>query len=77
VFTSYDWLRALLLEVEVLVSYSEKRARGNPWIESLWSRLKVENTSLITETERMPKLGEVLGDQVAYYNRERRHSSLD
>jgi len=77
VFTSYDWLRALLLDAEVLVSYSENGAKGNPWIESLWARFKVENTSLITETERMPELREVLGDQVAYYNRERRHSSLD
>lgn len=76
VFTSYDWLRALLIDAEVLVSYSENGAKGNPWIESLWGRFKVENTSLITEAETPAELRDVVGRQVAYYNRERRHSSL-
>ena len=76
VFTSYDWLRALLLDAEVLVSYSENGAKGNPWIESLWARFKVENMSLITEAETPAELRDVVGRQVAYYNRERRHSSL-
>lgn len=66
-----------MLDAEVLVSYSENGAKGNPWIESLWGPFKVENSSLITEATRPPELREVLEEQVAYYKRERRHSSLD
>lgn len=34
VFTSYAWLRRLLVESEALVSYSERGAKDNPWIDS-------------------------------------------
>ncbi len=42
VFTSYAWLRKLQIEDVVGISFSEHGARGNPWIESLWGRMKVE-----------------------------------
>jgi len=40
VYTSYRWLRAILLDDGLRVSYSERGAKGNPWIESLWARTK-------------------------------------
>lgn len=76
VFTSYDWLRALLIDAGVLVSYSENGAKGNPWIESLWARFKGENGSLIAEAATLSELRDVVGAQVVYYNCERRHSAL-
>ena len=33
VYTSYDWLRALLIEDGARVSYSENGAKGNPWTQ--------------------------------------------
>lgn len=33
-FTSYAWLRALLLDANVQASHSENGAKGAPWIES-------------------------------------------
>lgn len=38
VFTSYDWLRRVLIDAGCEVSFSENGARGNPWVESGWSR---------------------------------------
>ncbi len=46
VYTSYDWLRTLLIE-QAVVSYAERGARDNPWIESFWGHFKVENSSLL------------------------------
>lgn len=74
VFTSYDWLRRLLLGDGLRVSYSERGAKGNPWIESLWGRMKTEAGSRIVEAASVPELRTVLGERFRYYNRERRHS---
>jgi len=76
VFTSYAWLRALLLEAGGRVSYSENGARGNPWIESFWGRFKTENHSLLVEAETMGVLQNVTDRQMRYHNRERRHSGI-
>jgi len=76
VYTSYAWLRTLLLDDGVRVSYSENGARGNPWIESFWARFKQENASLITEAGSLSDLCEVVNRQMRYYNRERRHSGV-
>ena len=56
VFTSYRWLRRLLLEDGVRLSYSPNGARSNPWIESLWGRMKVESRSLILEASCLEEL---------------------
>jgi len=77
VFTSYAWLQALLIDAGVDVSYSENGAKGNPWVESFWGRFKEENASLIGTAETLPELRNVIADQIAYYNRERRHSGID
>lgn len=77
VFTSYDWLRAVLVEAQARISYSERGAKDNPWIESFWSRFKGENGSLIADAETIPELQEVTAGQIHYYNHDRRHSSID
>jgi transposase InsO family protein len=76
VYTSYRWLRTILLEDGLRVSYSENGAKDNPWIESLWGRTKTEIGSRIAEAQSLPALREVLDRRFQYYNQERRHSSI-
>lgn len=76
VFTSYDWLEALLLDAGARVSYSERGARDNPWIESFWARFKQENHSLLLEAATLDELRRLVDQQMRYYNRERRHSAV-
>lgn len=76
VYTSYEWLRALIVEAGVVVSFSERGARDNPWIESFWSRFKAENHSLLWEAATLPELVEIVERQMRYYNTRRRHSRL-
>ena len=68
VFTSYRWLRRLLLEDGVRLSYSPNGARSNPWIESLWGRMKVESRSLILEASCLEELRGVIDRRFQYYN---------
>lgn len=75
-YTSYDWIRTLLLMDGVRVSYSERGARDNPWIESFWGRLKVENRTLFHEAADLAELTEIVDDRLNYYNQERRHTAL-
>jgi len=51
VFTSYAWLRALLLEAGARVSYSENGAKGNPWTQILLGPLQA-GESLAAPGER-------------------------
>lgn len=76
VYTGYDWIRTLLLKDGVRVSYSQNGAKDNPWIESLWGRLKVENRSLLHEAQSLQELEEFVDDRLVYYNERRRHSQL-
>jgi transposase InsO family protein len=76
VYTSYQWLRSMLLEDGLRVSYSENGAKGNPWIESLWGRTKAEVGSRITEASSLPALRNVFDERFRYYNQKRRHSSI-
>lgn len=76
VYTSHEWLYALLIEDGARVSYSENGAKDNPWIESLWGRFKTENESLIAEATGLGELAGIVNDGFTYYNQERRHSSL-
>ena len=76
VFTSYAWLRQLMIEDAVEISFSENGARGNPWIESLWGRLKVESESLIHQARTLEELQRTIDERFEYYNRRRRHSSI-
>jgi transposase InsO family protein len=77
VYTSYDWLRQVLLDDGLRVSYSERGAKDNPWIESLWGRMKTEEGSRIVEAQTLPELDTVIDERFHYYNRRRRHSQID
>lgn len=76
VYTSYDWLRQVLLDDGLRVSYSERGAKDNPWIESLWGRMKTEAGSRIVEAQTLPDLEGVIDGRFRYYNRRRRHSQI-
>jgi transposase InsO family protein len=76
VYTSYDWLRQVLLDDGLRVSYSERGAKDNPWIESLWGRMKTEIGSRITEAQTLPELEAVIDERFRYYNHRRRHSQI-
>jgi putative transposase len=77
VFTSYAWTHRLLIEDGVRLSYALRGASDNPEIESFFGRFKVENRSLLTDAETLQDLTNVVGARIAYYNDERRHSSLE
>jgi len=76
VYTSFDWLRQVLLDDGLRVSYSERGAKDNPWIESLWGRMKTEIGSRITEAQTLPELEAVIDERFRYYNHRRRHSQI-
>jgi putative transposase len=77
VFCSYRWLHQLLCGDHVEISYSERGAKDNPWIESLWSRLKAEVGQVLFESETLQELRDVVQDYVEYYMHQRRHQSLE
>ncbi|MFO8034945.1 MAG: DDE-type integrase/transposase/recombinase [Candidatus Bipolaricaulota bacterium] len=77
VYTSHDWLRALLLDTGAVVSYSERGAKDNPWIESLWGHFKQENGSLLIDADTFEELKQVVHQQMICRNERRRHARLD
>ncbi len=77
VYTSYAWLRRVLLEKDGRLSYAEHGAKDNPWIESFWGRFKTENADLLLACETLTEVASVVDDRLVYYNEARRHSSLD
>jgi len=74
VFKSYDWLRTVITEDWCVVSYSEDGARENPWIESVWSRFKDDNYSLLIEAPTLEEVIRIVDDRMGYYHERRRHS---
>jgi len=76
VFTGYGWTARLLLKDHVRVSYALNGARDNPEMEGFNSRFKNENRSLFLDAKTMEELQAVVAERMAYYNRERRHSSI-
>jgi len=77
VYTSYRWLKRLLLEERARISYAQRGARDNPWIESFWGRFETENGELILQAETLEEVRAIVGNELDYYNRKRRHSGLD
>ncbi|MGH3087392.1 MAG: integrase core domain-containing protein, partial [Rubrobacteraceae bacterium] len=77
VYTSHAWLRRLLLEQRARLSYAERGARDNPWIESFRGRFETENAELLLEAETVEEVRRMVGEQLDYYNRRRKHSALD
>ena len=76
VYTSYTWLRRILFKEGGRISYAEHGARDNPWMESFWGRFKTENRGLIWEADSLPELTKIVKGRIAYYNLNRRHSTL-
>jgi putative transposase len=76
VYTGYGWLYRVLVKAQARVSYSENGAKGNTVMESFFGRFKTENRSLLLDARNIWELRRTVGEQVDYYNRERRHSAL-
>jgi len=77
VFTGYRWTAQLLLKDGVRVSYALHGARDNPEMESFNSRFKTENRSLLLDAQDLDALKVVVRERMGYYNRTRRHSTID
>ncbi len=77
VYTSYAWLRRVLIKEYGRLSYAEEGAKDNPWIESFWGRFKTENADLLLACDTLEEVETVVADRLVYYNEARRHSSLD
>ncbi len=58
------------------MSFCERGAKDNPWMESFWGRFKVENGSLFGDAATLGELEWAIGRQMKYHNHERRHSRL-
>ena len=76
VYTGYEWTAQLLLDDELQLSYAMRGAKDNPEMESFNSHFKGEGESLFLEAETMTQLRQVVDQRMAYYNGERRHSSI-
>lgn len=76
VYTSYKWLRQILLEDGLRVRYSERGAKDNPRVESVWGRVKTKAGSRIVEAQTVPELESAVDERFRYYNR-RHHSRID
>ena len=77
VFTSHAWAQAINDRRWCGDLFSPRmEAQGNPWIESLWGRMKVESESLIHQAQTLEELQQTIDARFEYYNRRRRHSSI-
>jgi putative transposase len=76
VYTGYRWTGQLLLQDRARLSYALNGAKDNPEMESFNGRFKTEGHSLFLEARTLSELRAVVGEQMRYYNTERRHSSL-
>ena len=77
VFTSYCWTAQLLLNDCARISNALNGARNNLEMESFFSRFKTENKSLLLDAHTLEELKILVGERMAYYNGERRHSTID
>lgn len=75
-FLSHEWVGQLLLADGQRVSYSLMGPRGNPVMESFFSRFKGENRDLFLEAEDLTELKGVIAERLRYYHEERLHSGL-
>jgi putative transposase len=76
VYTSYAWMRQVLVVDKARLSYALQGARDNPHMQSFYGRVKVENRSLLLDPENREELVAVVRKRIRYYTRVRRHSSL-
>ena len=64
------------MEEGTRLSYAQRGAKDNPWIESFWGRFETENGELILEAETLEEVRTIVSEKLDYYNRRRRHSAL-
>ena len=76
VYTGYEWVSQLLLKDKGRISYALNGARDNPEMESFNGRFKNEGHSLFLDAQDLPQLIVIVDQQMNYYNKERRHSSI-
>lgn len=76
VFTGYAWTGQLLLEDGVRLSYTLQGFKDNPEMEAFFSRFKEEGRSLFLDAQSIAELAAVVDSRMAYYNIDRRHSSI-
>ncbi len=74
-FLSHEWVGRLLREGQRL-SYSLRGAKGNPVVESFFSRFKGENGDLFVEARALEELKGVIEERLRYYGERRLHSGL-
>ncbi len=77
VFTGNRWVDEILIKDGVRLSYSENGAKGNTYMESFNGHFKCPNRSIFCEAKDSNELREVIKERVQYWNKKRRHSSLD
>ena len=75
-FISYEWTWRLLLKDGLRLSYALRGARDNPEMESFNGRFKTEGYSLFLEARNLAELTAIVERRMAYYNTQRRHSSI-
>jgi putative transposase len=76
VYTGYGWTSQLLLKEELRLSYALRGAKDNAEMESFNGRFKSEGHSLFLQAQNISDLITVVDERMAYYNTERRHSSI-
>lgn len=76
VYTGYGWTSQLLLKDKLRLSYALRGAKDNPEMESFHGRFKTEGHSLFLEAHSVGELITVVDRRMAYYNTQRRHSSI-
>lgn len=76
VFTGHDWVRRLLVEDGLRLSYTLNGAKDNTVMESFYSRFKGENHSLLADVQGLQPLDVAVGERMLYHNQVRRHSTL-
>ena len=66
----------MLLQNHARVSYALNGARYNPEMEAFNSRFKTENRSLLLDAQTPEQLEAVVAERMAYFSRDRRHSTI-
>jgi transposase InsO family protein len=77
VYTGEEWVNKLLVEEKVSISYSMRGARGNTYMESFNGHFKNPVESIFVTSETLDELRENVADRVEYWNRNRRHESIE
>lgn len=64
IYTSYRWLEEVLLKNRARISYAQRGARDNPWIESFWGRFETENGQLILEAQTLEEVRQIVDEKL-------------